>query len=145
MSMNKILIIVSLLIAFLTPYRVGAFEVAPKISDKEIVERLVGLEVGQENLGARIDAVDNRISDLRSDMNSRFSDLRSDMNGSFGMIELMLEIFITIALLIMGFLARLQWQMNKYQAVMEKSLETQKDELAFLKGLVEKLMVLKNT
>jgi hypothetical protein len=34
----------------------------------------------------------------------------------------------------------MQWQMHRRQTQVETSLETQKDELAFLKTLIEKLL-----
>jgi uncharacterized membrane-anchored protein YhcB (DUF1043 family) len=52
----------------------------------------------------------------------------------------MFRIFITIALVMLGFVLRLQWQMHKEQAQMQTSLETQKDEISFLKSLIEKLL-----
>jgi len=110
-----------------------AAEVAPRITDREIVERLARLEDGQKALSKRID-------DLRSDMNQRFNDLRSEMNSRFDTLQWTLGLFITISLVILGFVLRLQWQMARRQTRVETTLETQKDELAFLKGLIEKLL-----
>ncbi len=106
-----------------------ALEVAPRITDREIVERLARLEEGQKALHKRID-------DLRSEMNGRFDSI----NGRFDTLQWTLGLFITIALVILGFVLRLQWQMNKRQTHMETTLEAHKDELAFLKGLIEKLL-----
>ena len=115
------------------PSLLFAFETAPRISDREIVERLTRLEEGQKS--------------LRSEMNSRFNDLRSEMNSRFEAIDKrfdtlqwMLGLFITIALVILGFVLRMQWQMQRRQTQMETTLETHKDEIAFLKGLIEKLL-----
>jgi len=52
----------------------------------------------------------------------------------------MLGFFITIALVILGFVLRMQWKMQRKQSIVEATLEAQKDELAFIKGLVEKLL-----
>ena len=121
--MKKGLIIIPFLITVLMiPSLLLAVERAPRISDREIVERLTRLEEGQKH-------IDKRIDDLRSEMNSRFN-----------IIQWMLGLFITIALVILGFVLRMQWQMQKRQTRMETSLETYKDELAFLKGLIEKLL-----
>ena len=106
-----------------------AVERAPRISDREIVERLTRLEEGQKH-------IDKRIDDLRSEMNSRFQAI----DKRFDIIQWMLGLFITIALVILGFVLRMQWQMQRRQTRMETSLETYKDELAFLKGLIEKLL-----
>jgi len=62
------------------PSLVIAVEKAPRISDREIVERLTRLEEGQKRLERRIDSLDkglnNRIDDLRSEMNSRFDTIQ---------------------------------------------------------------------
>ena len=128
--MKKSLIIIPVLITVLMiPSLLLAVERAPRISDREIVERLTRLEEGQKHLEKQIDGVNKRIDDLRSEMNSRFN-----------ILQWMLGLFITIALVILGFVLRMQWQMQRRQTRMETSLETYKDELAFLKGLIEKLL-----
>ena len=122
------------------PSPLFAIETAPRISDREIVERLTRLEEGQKTIEMRFDDVNRRIDDLRSEMNGRFNDLRSEMNSRFNTLQWMLGLFITIALVILGFVLRMQWQMNRRQTQMETTLETHKDEIAFLKGLIEKLL-----
>jgi len=99
-----------------------AVERTPRITDREIVEKLTKLEEGQRSLEKRVD-------DLRSEMNSRFDTL-----------QWMFGFFITIALVILGFVLCMQWQMHRRQTRMETTLETNKDELAFLKNLIEKLL-----
>ena len=111
------------------PSLLFAIETAPRISDREIVERLTRLEEGQKNLQKRFD-----------DVNRRFDDLRSEMNSRFNTLQWMLGLFITIALVILGFVLRMQWQMHRRQTRMETILETHKDEIAFLKSLIEKLL-----
>ena len=122
------------------PSPLFAIEIAPRISDREIVERLTRLEEGQKTIEMRFDDVNRRIDDLRSEMNGRFNDLRSEMNSRFNTLQWMLGLFITIALVILGFVLRMQWQMHRRQTQMETTLETHKDEIAFLKGLIEKLL-----
>jgi uncharacterized membrane protein len=130
---KRIIIIPVLVTVLIIPSLLLAVERAPRISDREIVERLTKLEEGQKH--------------LRSEMNSRFNDLRSETNSRFeaidkrfDILQWMLGFFITIALVILGFVLRMQWQMQRRQTRMETSLETYKDELAFLKGLIEKLL-----
>jgi|SRR3989338_1954477 len=133
--MKKIFII-SLYFAFCILYPhtvVFAVETAPRISDREIIEKLARLEEGQNALRSEMKT---EINALRSEMKAnaeavdkRFDDLRWTMN-----------LFITISLVILGFVLRMQWQMHKKQAQVETTLETQKDELSFLKSLIEKLL-----
>ena len=115
------------------PSLVIAVETAPRISDREIVERLTRLEEGQKSLERRIDSLDKGL-------NNRIDDLRSEMNSRFDTIQWMFGLFITITLVILGFVLRMQWQMHRRQTQMETTLEMHKDALAFLKGLIEKLL-----
>jgi hypothetical protein len=136
----------------------AAVEEAPRITDREIVERLTRLEEGQKALNKRFDdlraemngrfqAMDKRSDDLRAEMNGRFQaidkrfdDLRAEMNGRFDILQWMLGLFITISMIILGFVLRMQWQMQRRQTGMEATLNAHKDELAFLKNLIEKLL-----
>ena len=134
---------VGLVAALLFSSMAWAVEQAPRITDREIVERLTRLEDGQKALNKRIDDLDNklnkRIDDLRAEMNGRFSDLRSEMNARFDTLQWMLGLFIAIALIILGFVLRMQWRMNRRQTSMEATLSAHKEELAFLRELFEKL------
>ena len=131
--MRKIIIITWLIIGILTPSLLIAVERTPRISDREIVERLTKLEEGQKNLERRIDNLDKGL-------NNRIDDLRSEMNRRFDTMQWMLGLFIMIALVILGFVLRMQWQMHRRQTRVETTLDTHKDDLAFLKGLIEKLL-----
>ncbi len=134
--------------------QVFAVEVAPRISDREIIESLAELKAGQKALQQRFDDVNKRIDDLKESTHQQINDLKEsnntrfdnmnrrfdDMNRRFDMLQWMLGLFITAALVILGFVLRMQWQMHKKQTQIETSLETQKDELTFLKTLIEKLL-----
>ncbi len=130
---------------------VFAVDVAPRISDREIVEGLAEirgdikrLEDGQKTTDKRIDDLrsdmNGKFADLRSDMNGKFADLRSEMNSRFDSLHWTLGIFITIALVILGFVLRMQWQMHQRQTRMETVLETQRDELSFIRKIIEKFL-----
>ncbi len=153
MSMRKISVMIFSLSFFivLAAHCALAIEVAPRISDKEIIEKLSELKEGQKSLESRIEtrfeAIDNRfeaidkwIDDLRSEMNSKFDALRSEMNSRFDTLTWILSLFITISTITLGFVIRMQFQMEKRLSQVETSLETQKDELKFFKGLIEKLL-----
>ncbi len=134
--MKNIMIIIGTTIGILMPSMLIAVEKAPRISDREIVERLTRLEEGQKNIEKRFDDVNRRFDDLRSEINSRFE----AVDKRFDTLEWMLGLFITITLVILGFVLRMQWQMHRRQTQMETTLEMHKDALAFLKGLIEKLL-----
>ena len=61
-----------------------AFEDAPRITDKEIVERLTRLEEGQKALGVRIDDLDRHIDQRFTDFSKWFDELRQLMLWGFG-------------------------------------------------------------
>ncbi len=145
--MKKAIPVLALLTAIFVASSALAVETAPRISDREMVERLTRLEEGQKNIEKRIDALDTSLNKRIDDTNKRIDDLRSEMNGRFEAVDSrfdtlqwMLGLFIAIALVILGFVLRMQWQMQRRQTRMETALETQKDEMAFLKSLIEKLL-----
>jgi len=120
--MKKVVIVLGLAIMLLVPMIASAVEKAPRITDKEIVERLTRLEEGQKALNKRID------------------DLRAEMNGRFNTLQWMLGLFITISLIILGFVLRMQWQMQRRQTRLEATLNAHREEINFLKSLIEKLI-----
>ena len=52
--MKKVVIVLGLAIMLLVPMIASAVQVAPRITDKEIIERLTRLEEGQKALNKRI-------------------------------------------------------------------------------------------
>jgi hypothetical protein len=120
--MSKVVILAGLMAILFVSGVSAAVEEAPRITDREIVERLTRLEEGQKAL------------------NKRFDDLHAEMNGRFDDLQWMFGLFIAISMIILGFVLRMQWQMQRRQTGMEATLNAQKDELAFLKNLIEKLL-----
>ena len=110
-----------------------AVERAPRITDREIVERLTRLEEGQKNLSKRIDDLDAKLS-------KRIDDLRSEMNSRFDTLQWMFGIYISISLIILGFVLRMQWILSRRQTAMESTLEAQQKDLEFIKSLIERLL-----
>ena len=142
--MNKILSAIILISFFILQHTVIAVETAPRISDREIIESLAEIRGNIKRLDEKLDTVDKslnkRIDDLDSKLNKRIDDLRSDMNNRFDTLQWTLGLFITIALVILGFVLRMQWQMHRRQTQMETILETQREELSFIKKLIEKFL-----
>jgi hypothetical protein len=73
--MKGIVLIVGLLVALSLPAIALAIETAPRITDREIIERLTRLEEGQNTLRAEIRANSEAIRQLREDMNAQFGRL----------------------------------------------------------------------
>mgnify|MGYP000458473922 CR=1 FL=1 len=91
---------------------------------KEDIKMVIKLlEETKDSLNKRID-----------DTNKRIDDLRNTMLWLFGT-------FISIALLLFGFVIRNLWVLGSRVKAIEQAHETQRDEINFLKGLVEKLVV----
>ena len=110
-----------------------AVQTAPRISDREIIESLAQLKAGQN-------ALQQQINDLKESTNKRFDDMNNSVNKRFDTLQWMLGLFITIALFLLGIVVRILWNQRKQLAEIETSLETQKDEISFLKNLIEKLL-----
>ena len=120
---KKILHTLLLALAYLTICvpTIQAVEVAPRISDRDIIEKLAGLEAGQKALRSEMRsgqvALDVRISDLRSEMKSGQEALRSEMkagqaalNTRMGSLEnTMLALFGALIALIVALMGYLAW------------------------------------
>jgi len=130
---------------------VNAVETAPRISDREIIEKLSRLEAGQTGLKQQLNdqkmslqqqlndqkiSLQQQINDFKESTNRRFDDI----NKRFYTLQWMLWLFITVALFLMGMMGKILWNQHKELVQMKTSVETQKDELAFLKNLIEKLL-----
>ena len=120
----------------LVPSLVIAVERAPRISDREIIEGLADIRGDIKEIRANILRLEEGQKSLRSEMNSRFEAI----DKRFDILQWMFGLFITVNLVILGFVLRMQWQMHRRQTRMETTLEVHKDDLAFLKGLIEKLL-----
>ena len=143
----------SVIMMMLCGYAMG-YEVSPRISDREIVERLTRLEEGQRALNKRIDDVNRRIDDVNKridslevslnrridDVNKRIDDLRDEMVSRFRVIEWMLAIFISIFIVILGFILRMIWQIHKRQVKLEVEVKKQGEEISFIRSVIERLI-----
>ena len=147
----------SIIMMMLCGYAMG-YEVSPRISDREIVERLTRLEEGQRALNKRIDSlevslnrriddvnrriddVNKRIDSLEVSLNKRIDDLRDEMVSRFRVIEWMLAIFISIFIVILGFILRMIWQIHKRQVKLEVEVKKQGEEISFIRSVIERLI-----
>jgi len=118
----------------LTASTVFAVERAPRISDREIIESLSELRTGQK-------ALQQQINDLKGSMQQQINDLRESTDRRFDVLQWMFGVFITLALAILSALWRILWHQQRRLSVIEAALETQKDEMAFIKGLIDKLLL----
>lgn len=143
--------IILLLSMLLGPTPALALEIAPRISDRELIERLTKLEEGQKQLAAqiestnrRIDAVDRslsaRIDAVDRNLSARIEDLRADINRRLDTLQWMVGLFITIAVAIFAAITRVLWLLSRAQAAQETVTASLTAEIASLKDTDLKLM-----
>ena len=97
-----------------------ALETAPRISDREIIESLATLKEGQKTINQRFDAVNQRFDAA----NQRFDDLKWFLGTMIGVLML-------INCSVLGYVL-------KQQGALSKSLESMRDQMNFLKSVIEK-------
>jgi len=106
-----------------------------------VVERLIRLEEGQKGLAQRIEGTNQRIDDLRADMNQRFADLNFWLQLIFG------TIFATLGMLVVQWMTTLRRttqvteRLEAHLAETEKDrlLTLQREEIALLKDRLERV------
>ena len=125
----------------LTVPTVFAVERAPRISDREIIEGLSELRAGQKALQQQINDLKESMQQQMGSMQQQINDLKESTNRRFDVLQWMFGVFITLALAILSALWRILWHQQRRLSVIEASLETQKDEMAFIKGLIDKLLL----
>ncbi|MDD3553675.1 MAG: hypothetical protein PHC35_04050 [Deltaproteobacteria bacterium] len=125
-------LVIPLFVAFICLFQLAipafAVEIAPRISDREIIEGLAELKAGQKALNQRLDDMDKRLDGMQVQMDKRLEsvDKRLDMLqsiviGGFGAI-------LTSMLALVGFIL---WDRRTFI----KPVQQETDELA--KSLTE--------
>ena len=121
----------------------SAVEVAPRVSDREIIESLVELRSGQKAFQQQLDEVKGQIAELRQSTQQQLRDLRQDMNQRFqdmnqrlNDVMMLLQILIGVLALVLG--GMLAWLIAVWRRVVQveerqKAFELQGDEIKFLR------------
>lgn len=126
----------ALWLGLLFPGASPAVEVAPRISDREIIESLAELKAGQHSLQQQMDdlkqSTQQQIDTLRQEMNRRFD----DMNRRFDDVMTLLQILTGALVLVLG--GMLAWLVAIWRRLVrveerQRAFETQDDEIKFLK------------
>ena len=98
--LHKLLLVLAFLI--ISVPAVQAIEVAPRISDREIIEKLAGLEAGQEALRSEMksgqEALRSEMKSGQEALNTRMASLENTMLALFGAL-------IALIIALMGYLA----------------------------------------
>ncbi len=119
-----------MLLVLLCPAGLGAVETAPRISDREIVERLTRLEAGQGHLASTIEANAAATDQLRTEMQGQLAQLRTDMNAQFGRLaQLMLGVVGAFAAIVAATLGFALWDRRTMVRPFESRVQAVEEEL----------------
>ena len=124
--MKQIIFFILFFFILSLPVSILAVEVAPRISDREIIEKLTGLETGQT-------ALNQRITDLREEMKSGQDALRSEMNQRFETVDQRFEalesqydriwnLILVVLAGIMGLIGFIIWDRKTASQPLEKKM-----------------------
>ena len=158
----------ALFLILVTP-AVTAVEVAPRISDREIIETLAELKAGQKALEARMDqrfeavgqrfesmearmdqrfeAVDQRFESMEAGINQRFESMEAGFNKRFTFLENLLMVVIAGIFGLIGYivwdrktaLRPVEERLLKLENELHRDLEIQHEEGSRLTRLVKVL------
>jgi predicted PurR-regulated permease PerM len=152
------------LVVFFIPVSAQAVDVAPRISDREIIESLASLKQGQADsersidkrfdaVDKRFDAVDKRFDDLNRNIDKRFdsvnqriTDLQTTILGFSGaMFTLIIAIFGYIAWDRRTVMKPVQERLDKHEMLFHKELDITHGAGSVLTRLVKALKELAKT
>jgi len=144
--MHKRVWLLALVLAVATPAAM-AVEVAPRISDREIIEALTELKAGQkalkENVNRRFEAVDQRFEA----MDQRFESMEAGFNQRFNFLENRIMVVIAGIFGLIGYivwdrktaLRPVEERLIKLENELHRDLEIQHEEGSRLTRLVKVL------
>ena len=151
--MRRSILILSLAIFFFSSISQAlyAVETAPRITDREIVERLTALEEGQKRLEQKIEQESARLEQkieqesakLHQEILAVRAELKAEIqatNKRIDDIKWMLGIFISVALVMLGFVIRMLWILQKKMSSMETEQDKQRKEIEFLMDMIRRLL-----
>jgi seryl-tRNA synthetase len=137
---------INTLVTFLMVSSALAVEVAPRISDREIVERLTKVEEGQRALQAEMhqlredvntqikqlrEDVTAQVQHLREDMRTQGQQLRDDMNAHYDrMYQLILGLLAAFTGITLANIGIVVWDRRSVVKPFESKVKVIEDELA---------------
>lgn len=140
-----------IVLQLLLPVTLPAVDVAPRISDREITEKLARLEAGQK-------ALSEKVSDLRTDMKSGQDALRAEMKSGLEALHkrqddsnnTMLFIFGSLITLIVALFGYIAWdrrtmvrpvmdQVNRLEVQISKDLDFDHSDGSLVKRQLQAL------
>ncbi len=117
-------LLAGLLALALFPGPLWAVEVAPALTDREIVERLTRLEEGQS-------AIRTEMGQLREDMNRQNQHLRDDINAQFDRLyQILLGLLGTFTALVLATIGFALWDRRTMLRPVEGRVSSLEEEMA---------------
>jgi hypothetical protein len=124
-----------------------AIDTAPRVSDREIIQGLAELKVGQSAIQQQMQLMQQQMQQQMQLMqqeiqltNKRIDDLQESMNKRFDILQWIFALFIAVTTTVLGAMGKILWGQQREMGRITASIETQKDELAFFKTLIEKML-----
>ena len=111
-------------------------------SANELRTEIKRLDEGQMSSANELRTEIKRLDEGQKSLEKRFDDMNNSVNRRFDVLQWMLGIFITVAISLMGIMGRILWTQQKRLTQIETTLEAQKEEMSFIKALIEKLQSL---
>ena len=141
--MKSLITYLLLFVTFHVPM-LHAVEVAPRITDREIIESLAELKAGQKALNQRFD-------DMQRETNQRFDDMQRETSQRFNSLEsTMLTLFSAMIMLIVALFGYIAWdrrtalkpleeEVQKLRREVERDLDLRSPEGSMLTRAVQAL------
>ncbi|MBT3309031.1 MAG: hypothetical protein HOL04_05110 [Gammaproteobacteria bacterium] len=127
----------SILFLLLTAFSVEAVEVAPRISDREIIESLAEIKgelkaINQrfEAIDQRFEVIDQRFDDMNISIDQRFDDMNTSINQRFSSLEsTMLTLFSALIMLMVALFGYIAWDRRTALKPLEREVQELKYDL----------------
>ncbi len=140
-----------------------AYDTAPRISDREIVESLTELKQGQKAINQRIDDLivnfNKRFEDMNNNFNKRFEAMDKrfeDMNNNFNkrfeamdkrfedMHDTMLILYTSTMALVAALIGYLIWDRNTAQKPMKQKVEKLENDMSVVEMELDQHLDIRN-
>ena len=105
-----------------------AFETAPRISDREVIESLAELKAGQKSINQRFDGVDKRLDGLREELRQDNQHLQT----------MLFQSFLAVLAMILGLIGFILWDRRDFVRPVKNQLDEVKRDLDEVKQGVER-------
>ena len=130
------------LLYFLGSVPAMAYDTAPRISDREIIESLTELKQGHKNLHQRIDdmnqslnqrfdSIDKRFDEMAQSTNKKFDEMTQNFNQRFeAMHSMILNLFTSVMALVIAMIGYMIWDRKTAQQPFKQQIDRLENQLS---------------